>query len=74
MDISRVLEDLGLDRVRLGRGDLSVYSPIDGGDIGRLQQDSPENIEIKIARASSAQPCKADLEKDRHAKPLVAIT
>jgi len=42
MDISRVLEDLGLGRVRLGRGDLAVYSPLDSGEIGRLQHDAGE--------------------------------
>ena len=54
MDAEQLYRDLGLDPSRLREGDLAVRSPIDGGVIGRVTQDTAETAGDKIERAGEA--------------------
>ncbi|MGD9536346.1 MAG: aldehyde dehydrogenase family protein [Alphaproteobacteria bacterium] len=65
MDISGIVDDLGMDRRQLSGGDLPVHSPIDGGEIARLRKDTAEAVKDKIARAHAAFPLWRDLPPPR---------
>ena len=54
MNTDLVYRDLGLDQSLLREGELAVRSPIDGGVIGHLTQDTAETVGDKIARAGEA--------------------
>nr|WP_246395233.1 aldehyde dehydrogenase family protein [Microbulbifer rhizosphaerae] len=49
-----VLDNLGLDISALDRGDLSVTSPIDGGEIGRVTAHSAAQADAIIAKSQEA--------------------
>ena len=53
-DVNQILTSLGLDPAILEGGDLEVHSPIDGSLIGRVQKDSAEDLDAKIAVAVEA--------------------
>nr|WP_308368605.1 MULTISPECIES: aldehyde dehydrogenase family protein [unclassified Microbulbifer] len=49
-----VLDNLGLDTSALNQGDLSVTSPIDGGEIGRVTAHSAVQADAIIAKSQEA--------------------
>lgn len=54
MNTADIFVKLGLNAADLQGGDLIVRSPIDGSEIARLKQDSPDEVKAKIARAHAA--------------------
>ena len=54
MTVTELFRALGLDPAALADGDLSVRSPIDGGEIARLSTDPPAAVDAKIERARQA--------------------
>ena len=54
MTVTELFRALGLDPAALKDGDLSVRSPIDGGEIARLSSDPPAAVDAKIERARQA--------------------
>ncbi|TDI62615.1 MAG: aldehyde dehydrogenase family protein [Alphaproteobacteria bacterium] len=54
MNANDCLKSLGLDAKQFETGDLEVKSPIDGEVIGRVQQDTAETLDKKIAKAAAA--------------------
>ncbi len=54
MTVTELFRALGLDPAALADGDLSVRSPIDGGEIARLALDTPDDVGAKIDRAVAA--------------------
>jgi aldehyde dehydrogenase (NAD+) len=54
MDLRQLFAALGLDKKSLEGGDLSVCSPIDGGEIARVRSDEKSGVETKIAKAEAA--------------------
>ena len=54
MDITALLQELGLDPAALASGDLAVRSPIDGAEIARLPSETPETVNRQIVRAEAA--------------------
>lgn len=51
MNTNKILQDLGLDLTHLQSGDITVHSPIDGTELGRVQQHSPSEVETMIGKA-----------------------
>jgi aldehyde dehydrogenase (NAD+) len=49
-----LFEQLGIDRDRFTRGTLLSHSPIDGREIGRVEEDSADQVQTKIAAARNA--------------------
>jgi L-aminoadipate-semialdehyde dehydrogenase len=49
-----ILKNAGLDRKEFREGDLTVRTPIDGSEIGRLKVYKPADVERTIAKAASA--------------------
>lgn len=54
IEITSILSSLGLDASALQQGDLAVRTPIDGSEIARVAQDTPETLDRKIAAAAAA--------------------
>ena len=54
MDRDKLLRDVHLDPQALADGALEVTSPIDGATVGRLRQDTPDEVGAKIGRAAAA--------------------
>ncbi|WP_374693660.1 aldehyde dehydrogenase family protein [Microbulbifer sp. TB1203] len=54
MKLTDVLDNLGLDTSALNQGDLSVTSPIDGGEIGRVTAHSAVQADAIIAKSQEA--------------------
>ena len=54
MTSTELLQALGLDPAALTEGEISVRSPIDGGEIARVACDDAEAVDDKIARARQA--------------------
>src|SRR5580700_1819792 len=54
MNYQSLLIAAGLDTDQLRRGVLIARTPIDGTELGRLEVDTPERIEVKIAAAVAA--------------------
>ncbi|MGL6160690.1 L-piperidine-6-carboxylate dehydrogenase [Microbulbifer sp.] len=54
MKLTDVLDNLGLDTSALNRGDLSVTSPIDGAEIGRVTAHSAAQADAIIAKSQEA--------------------
>jgi len=52
--VADILNQLGIDPTQFKNGDLDVHSPIDGGLMGRIQMDTAETVDAKIAKASKA--------------------
>jgi len=52
--VADILNQLGIDPVQFETGDLEVYSPIDGGLMGRVQMDTRDSVDAKIAKADEA--------------------
>ena len=52
--VADILNQLGIDPVQFETGDLEVYSPIDGGLMGRVQMDTRDSVDAKIAKADKA--------------------
>lgn len=51
MNTNKILQDLGLDLATLQSGDLTLTSPIDGSELGRLEKHSPAEVEAMIGNA-----------------------
>jgi aldehyde dehydrogenase (NAD+) len=49
-----LLERLGVDRAKVGEGDLVVRSPITGEEIGRVARADAEGTDAAVARATAA--------------------
>ncbi|MEM9616669.1 MAG: aldehyde dehydrogenase family protein [Pseudomonadota bacterium] len=54
MNIIDLMSRLGVDDASLKNGDLSVETPIDGSEIGRIVVDDAEAVGAKIAKAQEA--------------------
>lgn len=54
IDIASILSTLGLEAGALQQGDLVVRTPIDGSEIARVTQDTPETLDRKIGEAADA--------------------
>ncbi len=54
MNIIDLMSRLGVDDASLKNGGLSVETPIDGSEIGRIAVDDAEAVEAKIAKAQEA--------------------
>lgn len=52
--VADILNDLGINPAQFENGDLEVYSPIDGGLMGRVKMDTTETVDAKIAKADEA--------------------
>ena len=52
--VNKILTDMKIDPSTIQNGSLSVYSPIDGGLIGSVTEDTPETLDSKISLASDA--------------------
>jgi aldehyde dehydrogenase (NAD+) len=52
--ITPILQALGITQEDVSRGDITVKSPIDGAEIGRVMSDSAESVERKIAASVAA--------------------
>ena len=53
-DIGSLLDTLGVDKDRVQKGDLKVFSPIDGAQIGAVKLDDKSALDKKIGRAQDA--------------------
>ena len=54
--LGALLKELGVDARSLAAGDIAVRSPIDGGEIARLQSDTRSSVAKKVARADEGTP------------------
>lgn len=54
MNITDLMSRLGVDEASLNCGDLSVETPIDGSEIGRIAIDDAGAVDAKIAKAQEA--------------------
>jgi aldehyde dehydrogenase (NAD+) len=54
MDVSALLQQLGVDTAHLASGQLAVHTPIDGSLIANLSPHTPADIDATIARAQQA--------------------
>ncbi|MCB9948612.1 MAG: aldehyde dehydrogenase family protein [Rhodospirillaceae bacterium] len=54
MELHETLRHLGLAPEDLAAGDLSVRTPVDGSEIARLGQDTPDTVQSAIDRAQEA--------------------
>src|SRR5262249_40990166 len=54
MDVSALLQQLGVEPARLPRGPLAVRSPIDGSLLAELSTDSADDVDAAIQRAQLA--------------------
>ena len=54
MNVNECLKAMGLNPKDFENGDLTVTSPIDGEVIGKVQQDTAESLDKKIALAAKA--------------------
>ena len=52
--VADILKDLNIDPSQFEAGDLAVHSPIDGSLMGRVQMDTADTVDAKIAAASEA--------------------
>ncbi len=56
MELEGLLAGLGVASGTLWQGDLPVYSPIDGAEIGRVATQRPEDADTALERADAAFP------------------
>jgi aldehyde dehydrogenase (NAD+) len=54
MDITAIMDSLGIARAAWSNGDLVARSPIDGGETGRVMTDTKAEVDAKIAAAVKA--------------------
>ncbi|MEO1242266.1 MAG: aldehyde dehydrogenase family protein [Pseudomonadota bacterium] len=54
MNITDLMSRLGVDEASLNSGNLSVETPIDGSEIGRIAVDDAGAVDAKIAKAQEA--------------------
>ena len=54
MSTKKIFESLGFSEKELSTGSLEVYSPIDGSLLGKVQQDTEEQVDAKIITAHEA--------------------
>ena len=54
MNISQILDQLGIPPDSIGNGDLSVHTPIDGSKIGSVRTASTSEVDAAIADANTA--------------------
>ncbi|MBI1210393.1 MAG: aldehyde dehydrogenase family protein [Alphaproteobacteria bacterium] len=52
--ITPILQALGITQEDVSRGDITVKSPIDGAEIGRVMSDNAESVDRKIAASVAA--------------------
>jgi L-aminoadipate-semialdehyde dehydrogenase len=50
----QIVKSAGLERSELSHGELSVRTPIDGSEIGRIKSHSPADVQEAIARAAAS--------------------
>ncbi len=71
--LADILEALGCDFPAWEGAGVSVTAPVSGDVIATLCEDSPQNIDKKIASASAAQKTFANLKRSERVKLLEAI-
>ena len=54
MQAQQILTSLGLTIANQNTGNLAVYSPVDGSEIGRVSMSSPQETEVAIDKAVEA--------------------
>jgi len=52
--VADILKDLDLNPAEFENGDLDVFSPIDGGLMGRVTMDTKDSVDAKITAATEA--------------------
>ena len=52
--VADILKELDIKPSAFENGDLDVYSPIDGGLMGKVKMDTAETVDAKIAKAQEA--------------------
>jgi aldehyde dehydrogenase (NAD+) len=63
--LHETLSALGVSSDEVSSGDLISYSPIDGSELGRVQSDSPAEVDAKIAAAVTAFQAWRDVPAPR---------
>jgi aldehyde dehydrogenase (NAD+) len=54
MNYQEILKDCGFSDAELNAGNLAVTSPIDGSEIARIEETSPDDVQAAIAAATEA--------------------